>query len=138
MLAEEFDVHAQYEDYLENTNDTDKRLKVCQCQIIELKILFCTLTLNTTIKTLSKVQKLFNLHKAKNGVAAAQMTLDVLKKMPECTEISQKLEKNYPDLGKSFIDGDVDSDNDTYDSLSDVPESRVCFASKNLTPCRMH
>ena len=26
----------------------------------------------------------------------------------------------------------------TYDSLSDVPESRVCFASKNLTPCRMH
>ena len=25
-----------------------------------------------------------------------------------------------------------------YDSLSDVPESRVCFASKNLTPCRMH
>ena len=24
------------------------------------------------------------------------------------------------------------------DSLSDVPESRVCFASKNLTPCRMH
>ena len=25
-----------------------------------------------------------------------------------------------------------------YDSLSDVPESRVWFASKNLTPCRMH
>ena len=25
-----------------------------------------------------------------------------------------------------------------YDSLSDVGESRVCFASKNLTPCRMH
>ena len=25
-----------------------------------------------------------------------------------------------------------------YDSLSDVPESRVCFASKKLTPCRMH
>ena len=25
-----------------------------------------------------------------------------------------------------------------YDSLSDVPESQVCFASKNLTPCRMH
>ena len=25
-----------------------------------------------------------------------------------------------------------------YDSLSDVPESRVCFASENLTPCRMH
>ena len=24
-----------------------------------------------------------------------------------------------------------------YDSLSDVPESRVCFASKNLTPCNM-
>ena len=24
-----------------------------------------------------------------------------------------------------------------YDSLSDVPESRVCFASKNLMPCRM-
>ena len=23
------------------------------------------------------------------------------------------------------------------DSLSDVPESRVCFASKNLTPCEM-
>ena len=116
MLAEEFDVHAQYEDYLENTNDTDKRLKVCQCQIIELKILLCILTLNTTIKTLSKVQKLFNLHKAKNGVAAAQMTLDVLKKMPECTDISQKLEKNYPGLGngKPFIDGDVDNDNDTY------------------------
>ena len=26
----------------------------------------------------------------------------------------------------------------TYDSLSDVGESRVWFASKNLTPCRMH
>ena len=25
-----------------------------------------------------------------------------------------------------------------YDWLSDVPESRVWFASKNLTPCRMH
>ena len=25
-----------------------------------------------------------------------------------------------------------------YDSFSDVPESRVWFASKNLTPCRMH
>ena len=25
-----------------------------------------------------------------------------------------------------------------YDSFSDVEESRVCFASKNLTPCRMH
>ena len=25
-----------------------------------------------------------------------------------------------------------------YDSLSDVGESRVWFASKNLTPCRMH
>ena len=25
-----------------------------------------------------------------------------------------------------------------YDSLSDVPESRVWFASKDLTPCRMH
>ena len=25
-----------------------------------------------------------------------------------------------------------------YDSLSDDPESRVCFASKNLTPCGMH
>ena len=25
-----------------------------------------------------------------------------------------------------------------YNSLSDVPESRVWFASKNLTPCRMH
>ena len=27
---------------------------------------------------------------------------------------------------------------DVYDSLSDVPESRVWFASKKLTPCRMH
>ena len=26
----------------------------------------------------------------------------------------------------------------SYDSLSDVGESRVWFASKNLTPCRMH
>ena len=26
----------------------------------------------------------------------------------------------------------------TYDSFSDVEESRVWFASKNLTPCRMH
>ena len=25
-----------------------------------------------------------------------------------------------------------------YESLSDVGESRVWFASKNLTPCRMH
>ena len=25
-----------------------------------------------------------------------------------------------------------------YDSFSDVPERRVWFASKNLTPCRMH
>ena len=25
-----------------------------------------------------------------------------------------------------------------YESFSDVPESRVCFASKNLTHCRMH
>ena len=25
-----------------------------------------------------------------------------------------------------------------YDSFSDVPESRVWFASKNRTPCRMH
>ena len=25
-----------------------------------------------------------------------------------------------------------------YDKVSDVPESRVWFASKNLTPCRMH
>ena len=25
-----------------------------------------------------------------------------------------------------------------YDSFSDVGESRVWFASKNLTPCRMH
>ena len=25
-----------------------------------------------------------------------------------------------------------------YDKVSDVPESRVLFASKNLTPCRMH
>ena len=25
-----------------------------------------------------------------------------------------------------------------YDSLSDVGESRIWFASKNLTPCRMH
>ena len=27
---------------------------------------------------------------------------------------------------------------DEYESLSDVGESRVWFASKNLTPCRMH
>ena len=27
---------------------------------------------------------------------------------------------------------------DTYDSFSDVGESWVCFASKTLTPCRMH
>ena len=26
----------------------------------------------------------------------------------------------------------------TYDSFSDVGESQVWFASKNLTPCRMH
>ena len=25
-----------------------------------------------------------------------------------------------------------------YEKVSDVPESRVWFASKNLTPCRMH
>ena len=25
-----------------------------------------------------------------------------------------------------------------YEKASDVPESRVWFASKNLTPCRMH
>ena len=28
--------------------------------------------------------------------------------------------------------------NSRYDSFSDVPESSVWFASKNLTPCRMH
>ena len=26
----------------------------------------------------------------------------------------------------------------TYEKVSDIPESRVWFASKNLTPCRMH
>ena len=28
--------------------------------------------------------------------------------------------------------------NSQYDSFSDVGESQVWFASKNLTPCRMH
>ena len=32
----------------------------------------------------------------------------------------------------------TNDDADIYDSFSDVGESRVWFAGKNLTPCRMH
>ena len=35
-------------------------------------------------------------------------------------------------------DDDIDEFWGTYDSFSDVGENRVYFASKILTPCRMH
>ena len=38
----------------------------------------------------------------------------------------------------SFVQQNCYLNKQTYDSFSDVGESRVWFASKNLTPCRMH
>ena len=43
-----------------------------------------------------------------------------------------KISKNYLYLSKNPLNISM------YESLSDVWESRVWFASKNLTPCRMH
>ena len=45
---------------------------------------------------------------------------------------------NSEQAGHVLVEVDVDVYAYVYDSLSDVPESWVCFASKNLTPCRMH
>ena len=47
--------------------------------------------------------------------------------------------KNYdPDDDAEPCGDDVNEVHTGYDSLSDVGENRVWFASKNLTPCWMH
>ena len=53
--------------------------------------------------------------------------------------VSEDLMSNTAEEWKTMLAApEVVSVKSQYESFSDVGESRVWFASKNLTPCRMH
>ena len=53
-------------------------------------------------------------------------------------EIEEQISNFYTDLYRERVTESSRDEIKQYESFSDVGESRVWFASKNLTPCRMH